>query len=198
MRRVAGESIEEMRSLGREYPDNVSINWPPRGHACLKSRSLPMMWVDADRLDILEQIESTMVSDDYIRVLTWFIRQEFWEKHGVFSDEGRSFFELNVRGATIQLLRSGTWVDEPETLGLQKLNQRLEKIDLGRRSDLNFSSTQSEIMKYDQDQRIDKAESAKGVDFEAQYRDGTPEARKEILASRPWMESMLVDRYGKP
>ena len=213
MRRVAGETLEEMQSLHRAYPDHTTINWPPRGQKALKSRSLPMLWVDADRTDILEGVESSEVPDSYILVLTWLLRREFWLKYGAGEIDGDSFLTVNIRGALIQLLRAGDWIDQPSSLGLENLQYKLEKIDLGRRSDLNFSSRQSPIQKYDQDYKHDQHEPAPvldvtredggnpetaEVDFDKMYRDGSREVRMDLWETRPWMRSSWSEKYGEP
>lgn len=205
MRRVACETLEEMTSLQRAWPDHVTINWPPRGAKALKSRSLPMIWIDSVSTDILEGLGSSPVSESHILVLTWLLRAEFWRKNGGRESEGEAFLAINVRGALIQLLRSGDWIDDPSSQGMKSLNNRLEKIDLGRRSDLNFSSSQSPIQRYDRDftvtedlkSHVDEVPSGE-MDWSAAYRDGSKAHREEILTSRPWMRSMLIETHGAP
>lgn len=204
MLRMVGETIEEMLNVQRRWPESVVINWPPRGKDTHKSKSLPMLWIDADRRDILEALDSAEVDDNYLRLLTWFIREEFYRTRcGGMRPEVDRFFKTEIRGTLIRLLRDGSWVDHPENLGLKKLNARLEKIDLGRRSDLNFSSQQSAIQKYDPDfQSSDRADpefrDEPEMDWEEQYRNGSKVTREEILSSRPWMHSVLVEKYGEP
>lgn len=206
MRRVVGETVEEMARITRAYPEATVINWPPRSHDSWRSRSIPALWLDADREDILTELGSCEVSEEHIIVLTMMIREELYRTRVGHTPETEKFFELEVRGKMIQLLKSGSWVDHPESLSLQNLNSRLEKIDLGRRSDLNFSSRQSLIgLKYDQDLRAAKKEQRKQgisqepeMDWEELYRDGSKDVRKEIVRSRPWMRIPLTEKYGQP
>lgn len=207
MRRLIGETVEEMQSVVRRWPEATTITWPPRSHDSFKSKSLPMILVDADRTDILEELQSAEVDENYLRVLTFMLRERIYGERLGHTDETRKFFATEVRGNLIRLLKEGSWIDEPENLGLKNLNARLEKLDLGRRSDLNFSSNQSEILKYDRDIKQSRGESfEQGVhemdlsemDWSAKYRDGTKATREDILRSRPWMRRMLMERYGEP
>jgi hypothetical protein len=103
----------------------------------------------------------------------------------------------------------GSWVDSPSSLGLENLHKRLEKIDLGRRSDLNFSSQQSAIQKYDQDfTRTEDIKSHRrndpdevdddAPDYNALYRDGSKEDRQHLWDTRPWQQPMWEATYGRP
>ncbi len=107
MRRIVGETWEEMLSLGRLYPENVVINVPPRGKDSFKSRSLPTALIDDDS-ELLDRVGSCEVSDDHILVLTWLIRRELYNKyHGSVEDK---FFDTGVRGSLRELLKRGEWV----------------------------------------------------------------------------------------
>jgi hypothetical protein len=204
---VLGETREEILSAGRAYPDDVLINMPPRGRDSYRSRSLPQIYVPADRMDILGALESCLVSPDYMPVLRMMLREAIYnEVHGE-TEESRKFFQLEIRGKVIQLLRSGSWVDEPSSLSLKKLNSRIEKCDLGRRSDLNFSSNPvplSKLQKYDQDFKVTKdgdvvdRHEHEAPDWNELYRYGSPDTRNEILENRPWMRTSLVELYGPP
>jgi hypothetical protein len=205
MRRVAGETVEEMQSVKRRWPDQTAINWPPRSRDSWKSKSLPILWVDADREDILQELESVEVPEEYLAVLTMMIRCELYGRNVGQTEGTEKFFRREIRGKLIQLLRLGAWIDEPESSTLRNLNARLEKIDLGRRSDLNFSSKQSlGPQKYDQDRTRYHGKSQKfqnggaEMDFEALYRDGSRDTRLEILSNRPWMKTLLVEKFGEP
>jgi hypothetical protein len=211
MIKVVAETVEELQSLHRLYPDHTTISLPSRGKEAYKSKSLPQLWIDADQRDLLMIVESTEVDENYLRMVTWLLREDFFNtKCAQYRDEvSDRFFATEIRGNLIRLLRMGSWVDSPSSLGLEKLNKRLEKIDLGRRSDLNFSSQQSAIQKYDQDFTRDEdfkprphAEVEEpvdeGPDWKAMYRDGSKATREDILSTRPWMRSSLVDQYGEP
>jgi hypothetical protein len=204
MRRLTGETVEELRSIQRRWPEAVTINWPPRGRDSWKSKSLPIMWIDADREDVLAELESAEVPDEYLNVLLMMIREELYRTRVGMTDEVEKFFVRETRGKLIQLLRMGAWIDQPENPGLKNLNARLEKIDLGRRSDLNFSSQQAEIQKYDVDFKVDDSgdvvfrDGDDTPDFYALYRDGSNLTRSEIIKSRPWMKDALIEQYGEP
>lgn len=209
MRRVCGETIEENLSVARRWPEATMINWPPRGRDAYRSKSLPTLFVSADRQDILDEIESVEVPEEYITVLTMMMRERFYnEKCGGPTPESEKFFTTEIRGKIILLLRAGAWVDEPSSLSLKKLNNRIEKCDLGRRSDLKFSSNPIPLTKvgraHDKDFKIEKDGTVvdrhpdTGPDFEAMYRDGSPEVRQDILTRRPWMRNQLVPLYGEP
>ncbi len=155
------------------------------------------MWVDADREDILTDLDSVEVSDEHICLLTWMIRRELYASRVGMTDDVEHFFDLEIRGNLIKLLVRGSWVDEPENLGLKKLNYRLEKIDLGRRNDLNFSRWQSDVHKYDQDLiQKNMKKNAQLPDWEKMYLNGDKAFREELLNQRPWMRSMMEEKYG--
>lgn len=199
MRRLTGETVEELMSVQRSYPDQVTINWPRRDKESYKSKSLPTLWIDEECGGILERLGSVEVPDEYLNLLTWMIRRQLYCDRVGMTPEIAHWFDLEIRGNLIKLLRSGSWVDRPESPSLENLNSRLEKIDLGRRSDLNFSSEQSlGRQKYDPDYSPNRKPQAadEAPDFETMYRDGDAETRREILDSRPWMKRMLEDQYG--
>jgi hypothetical protein len=213
MRRVVGETLEEMSSAARRWSEVVSINWPRRTRDAYRSKSIPTLYVEHEHeSEILEALDSVEVPETYISVLTMMIREQFFnEKCGGPTPESAKFFEQEIRGKTILLLRAGDWIDEPSSLSLKNLNSRLEKLDLGRRSDLNFSSNPvpiDRVQKYDPDfKKVGKKGSRysteSGIendtpDFETLYRDGSTEQRTEILESRPWMRFMLIEKYGEP
>jgi hypothetical protein len=209
MRRVVGETIEEMKSVARRWPDDVSINWPPRSRDAYRSRSIPMLFVDVRREDeILRELESVDVPEEYITLLTMMMRERHYnEKCGGPTEDSAKFFEQEIRGKTILLLRAGAWIDEPSSLSLQNLNKRIEKCDLGRRSDLNFSSTPiglDRVQKYDQDfkqtgeGKVEDLHENKAPDFDFMYFSGSKEEREQLLTERPWMRSSWIERYGEP
>jgi hypothetical protein len=211
MRRLCGETLEEISTVARRWPEATTINWPPRGSDAYRSKSLPLLFVDADRQDILDELESVPVPEEYITVLTMMTRERFFnEKCGGPTEASSKFFAIEIRGKVIQLLRAGAWIDDPSSLSLKNLNNKIENCDLGRRSDLKFSSNPiplDRVQKYDQDLRHAKDDGRADdsnldeeatPDFESMYRDGSTEQREEILRSRPWMRSMLAEKYGPP
>lgn len=201
--KVIGENIREQRALKVKFPDVVTISWPDRRNANYKSRALPEVWLNADRKDILEQIESCEVPKAYIVVLTMMLREEFWKASRHWNEEMEKYFRLEIRGKTIDLIRSGSVIKEPENPNLQKLNKRLEKIDLGRRTDLNFYlGVDLTKLKYDQDARRTDLKQELS-DQERAYRDGSSTQRQEILDQLTadglkWKTGLWISRYGSP
>lgn len=185
--------------MQRRYPDHVWINWPPRTTKALKSKSGIRMFLDASREDILEELDCAEVSENHVKLLTCMLRKQYFERYFTLTDDETKWLDTQIRGTLHQLLRAGDWIDEPENLGLKKLNNRLEKFDLGRRSDLKFSSVQSlGKQKYDPDfseKRIKDLEET--PDFDLQYQDGTPETRKSLREERPWMAKHWIESYGE-
>lgn len=198
--KVIGETVHEQRQLKIKFPDAVTICWPDRHTPRYKSRKLPEVWLNADRKDILDQIGSVGVPKPYIVVLTMMLREEFWKASRHWNEEMESYFRLEIRGKTIDLIKSGSVIKEPENPNLQKLNRRLEKIDLGRRADLNFYlGPDLANMKYDQDaKRTDLDEDIS--DQERAYRDGNSaqcdaiEAQLEADGLK-WKIGLFKSRY---
>jgi hypothetical protein len=178
--KVIGETIEEQKDLKRRFPDATTINWPSTREGKYKSRSLPEVWLNADRQDILAEIESCEVPEPYIPVLTMMMRELFWKRTRHWDEEMEKYFELEIRGKTIGLITSGLVIKDTENLNLQNLHRRLEKIDLGRRTDLNLlEGIDTANRKYDQD--IGRTDlEIKLTDQERAYRDGTTKQQIEI------------------
>jgi hypothetical protein len=201
MLRMVGETLDQMRSVARRWPEATVITSFPRSVSNVRSRAEMKLYVDVDRRDILEELESAEVSENHLKLITYELRIAWYERIGHLSEVDRHWLQAQVRGTLHQLLRFGDWIDEPENLGLKKLNSRLEKFDLGRRSDLKFSSQQSWTGKYDYDRkRTDlqpEAEEA-APDWKVMYRDGTSDVRATILEERPWLKSSLIEEYGEP
>lgn len=202
MIRVVGETIEEMRSVKRRWPDQATLNLPERTPRDIRSRSEIMLFVDADRPEILEELESTEITEKYRILLTCMLREQFFRQYVSLNEEDEKWLAARVRGALHLLLSYGEWVDQPESLSLQKLNARLEKFDLGRRSDLKFSSEQSAIQKYDRDRvepQEEPEEEEEIPDFDAMYRDGDKETRQQLWKDRGWRRpEWLKLGYGEP
>lgn len=201
MTRVVGETLDQMRSVARRWPEATVITSFPRSVGNVRTRGEMKLFVDVDRRDILEELDSAEVSDNHIKLITYELRLAWFEKIGHLSEADRHWLKTQIRGTLHQLLRFGDWVDHPENLGLKNLNYRLEKFDLGRRSDLKFSSDQSGAHKYDYDaKRTDLEPEAVDADpdWRSMYRDGSSETRQRVLAERPWLKSSLVEEYGEP
>jgi hypothetical protein len=210
MRLVLGETIDEILSVARRWPEATTINLPPRTKDAWISRSLPQLFVDADREDILQELNSCEVSPEHVKVMTFQLREDWFRTRcqQYLTPEVEKFFRTEIRGKLILLLRAGKWIDEPENLGLQNWNKRVENYDLGRRSDLNFSSTPipvDQVQKYDPDfKRDDEGElverrESEVPDFEDMYRNGSKKVRQEIWNTRPWMRRSFLEKgYGEP
>ncbi len=115
------------------------------------------------------------------------------------SSEASKYFEIKIRSKVIELLESGDWIESPEriedqgmSVALQKLNAAIEKIDLGRRSDLKFSSFQEENLRprYSSKQKLYPRITNPSL---REWIDGDEAERVEILRSRPWILRQLED-----
>lgn len=195
-RRVVGETFEEMLRVSGENPESCTINRPPRDVESYKSRSLPMLWVDDHRRDLFEKYESEEVSDDHIHVLTWMLRKKMYFDHFRWSKDVETFFTRGIRGAVVELLSRGSWVDDPETPGLTNFNKQVEKIDLGRRSDLNFNSRQNlDIMKYDLDAK--RTDLPDPFQRDQEYAQADFMNRRAMREQKPWMAAAWLAQYGE-
>lgn len=192
MRRIVGATWEDMVKVSRERPEISVINRPAMKVGSWKSKSLPVLRIDGDASEILDEIGSDQVSEDHILVQTWILRRELYARSFEITEEIDAFFDKGIRGSLRELLKKGLWIDQPPTVGLQNLNNRLEKIDLGRRSDLKFSSEQPiEPGRYDRD--------AKRVDIrdpDQEYLGETPKGREYLRNQKPWMASKWIEKYG--
>ena len=197
--KVVGDKVEEILTLGREYPEVKTIV-PDRRNTKITSKSQAIYaLVPYERTDILEKIDSTAVSDLHISVMSMILREENWGTRFGHTDSSRAYFTREIRGKTIQLLTRGAWIDEPSSLGLKKWNNRVENLDLGRRSDLKFSSTQSERLKYDADAKREDLGASSEEDWIYEYRNASPEKRKEIFQElMPWRKPMILEKFGEP
>lgn len=193
MRKVLGETIEELLFVGQTYPDHTTINLPPRGKNCWRSRSLPFAFVDNDQIRILEALESVEVGDEYLHVITWLLRKEHYERYGDGSQD--RWFQRELTGNMSRLLRSEQWVDEPEDSSLVNLNAKLGKIDLGRRSDLKLSTFQPETAKYDADLYRKNLSDLSDVDQE--YHVASPTKRTQLRRERPWLAKKWIQDFGE-
>jgi len=197
MKRVVSDSWQEMKDLAMLYPDITTLNVPPMGVESYKSKSLPILRIDAEGNDILDEIGSDEVSEHHILVLTWYLRREIYTNRYMMIPEVEKFFQQGIRGTTIDLLKWGEWIDQPETLGLQKLNAKIENCDLGRRSDLNFSSKQSKeaVDKYDRDRFRTDLVGIQSPDQE--YESASPKGRERLRKQKPWLAAKWIETYGE-
>lgn len=202
--KILGETLEELLSLRRAFPEAVTIVVPPRGHDSYRSKSLPHAKIPADRTDILEAVDSCPVDENYLKLISFILREDIYRHRVGHTPETEKWFQNEIRGKLILLLRMGSWVDEPENLGLKNLQQRLEKIDLGRRSDLKFSSRQSLTdLKYDQDIRMAKKAEEPEEEEEPfwlkEYRNAGTEQRMDLYKKLPGHQQYMVrERFGEP
>jgi hypothetical protein len=141
----ASQASFERISEFRDKIIKTSLTLPDRGKDMYKSRTQIRVLVKRAHSAFLDDQNITFVPRMYVPVLNLMLRKEYARRSGVgWTDEVLAFFERETRGKIIDLLRSGQWVDEPETSDLENLNQQLKNFDLGRRSDLKWSSNQDE------------------------------------------------------
>lgn len=197
VRRVVGEEWEEMLSFSREDPEAITITAPPMDRMVYKSKSIPMVRIDAERDDILRARDSSLVSDHHILVLTWLIRREIYMARYPTNDVIDKFFDKGIRGSMGDLLKSGSWIDEPENHRVENLNQMLRKIDLGRRSHLNYTSNQ--VMWVDLSKKTKDKDSGRTdlTDPYADYEKAPTEARAQLRKAKPWMAAKWLELYGE-
>jgi hypothetical protein len=186
--KVVGESWEEMRSLHREYPDETVLIYPKRGSGNFKRRPFPELWLDADKKAILDEIESAEVGQWTIRALTMMIRHEFWLKYGDGESEIEHWFQKEIRGKIIEMRKWNEWSNGSENQGLNNLMAKLEKIDLGRRNDLNPHHPEYRTNKYGSHSQTDDDQV---VDWGAKYRNSSPEERIRLLEEHPWLKRIV-------
>ena len=192
MVRVVGDTWEEMLSVSREKPEISLLNRPRAQIDMFKSRSLPTLKVDSSELG---QIESDRVSESHILVLTWVIRREIYCERFKTTVEVEKFFEIGIRGSMLHLLLHGDWIDEPGTIGLQNLNTKLEKIDLGRRSNLNYSKVQDlTSLKYDYDAK--REDLTPISELHQSYELADPEKRAAMRSQKPWLATKWIEDFG--
>jgi hypothetical protein len=202
MRLVLGETIDEILTVARRWPEATTINLPPRTSDAWKSKSLPQLHVDADREDILQELDSAEVSAEHVKVMTFQLREDWFRSRcgRYMTEEIEKFFRTEIRGKLILLLRAGAWVDEPENLGLQNWNKRIENYDLGRRSDLKFSSNPislTEVQHYDQD--LKREDTQEEESWLTTYRNATDAERIGLFTDLPpWRKNMVREMFGEP
>ena len=122
----------------------LRLNVPNRGLNMHKSKQPVRVLIPGKWKTWLEDMGKCWIPDKYVPVLNMMLKKQYSAYSGKgLTPEMEKHYNAEIRGKVIDLLRSGEWVDEPEHPDLEFLNQQLEKIDLGRRSDLKFSSTQS-------------------------------------------------------
>ena len=194
--KVIGETLEEQRALQINYPNALTVNWPDRRKG-YKSRSLPQIWLNKDRRDILEELDSAEVDGFYISLLTMKMRRLFWEQFGL-TDEMKKWFTDEIRGKAIDLWKNGL-IKDTENLGLQKLNLWIENLDLGRRNDLKRPDYNPQNTKYDRDKNRTDLNSPL-TRLEETYKNGSPDQRTEIENQlredgKPWLVDLWRSRY---
>ena len=203
MRRVYAETIKEYRALQQEFPEHVTLNLPSIAGGRFKTKSRIEMWIDADQTEILDQIGSIELPQEYLELLDTMIRDQFWKNTRYYTESAASWLVDKIKRKLIILLKSGKWIDNPEILSLQKLHIRIEKIDLGHCWRLNFSSRQSpsELEKWSRDKyRADLEPPQEIPDLEIMYKVGSPEQRAEIEAQleadgEGWKIVLWRERY---
>jgi len=138
----------------------------------------------------LGALEIPALPEKYLPLLNMMLRREYTILKGQFKPEDPrdkeidTYFNREIRGKKIDLLRSGQWVDEPTDPAIMELNQYIrENLDRGRRSDLNYSSSQSEKS----DEVTEKYARGKSSALKNVSRDDAPIISRE--GDKPWMRN---------
>lgn len=119
---------------------------PPRGRGILTSKITPRLMIPEQNITIAVELGAVRVSIQHVAVLNWMLKREYYESYsGIgMTEAADAKFTYEIRAKKNLLLRSGEWVDEPSDARIELLQQSIENIDRGRRSDLNHSSIQDE------------------------------------------------------
>lgn len=195
--RFQADNWVELKAFADRWGENCVLLAPPRGVHDYKSKIMPNVLLDAVCTEEAADEGAVRVSDRHILVLAWLQRREFYALRHEITPEIEKFFELGTRGAMVKLLRAGEWYEHPKNSGHVILNVKLEKIDLGRRSDLRYARKQDST-KYDQDMRKDRLQelySEPGPDDAYIQADATTRAR--MRGAKPWMASKWIRFYGE-
>lgn len=177
-RRVVTDEIDELMLVFRKLRTidkaSVSLQVPPRGLPATKSKKLPFIQVRESLIDEVRSLGGVKIPDAYLWVLIYQLKELFYRLDEESQcEKGDQYFVRKIRSKVVELLvgkrcitgnfAPGEWVDDPSDLEdpevgrvIKTLNRRIEKIDLGRRSDLNFSSKQEvdAEMKYERNKKV--------------------------------------------
>lgn len=146
---AATMTLEELRKAHATLVEkgiDCRLFLPPRGKAILKSKVTPRLIIAERSVPRVVEMGAVKVPNEYIPILNWILKKEYYESYsGVGMTEiAEKKFQHEIRAKRNILLRTQSWVDEPSDPALENLNQLIEKIDLGRRTDLQYSSHQDE------------------------------------------------------
>lgn len=141
------EMFRRLRLKAAPHVERVRMVVPPRDLAGYKSKIWPHVTVRVECEDFLKEMGAVKIPDGYFHVLAVMLKRDMYLVDHPLTPEVDKYFELKIRSKVIQLLESGDYVYEPGEYPVEKaiasiyhLNAAIEKIDLGRRSDLNFSN----------------------------------------------------------
>lgn len=153
-RKAAVLEPEHFLSLAQWITDQKDTRgWavvPPRKDSS-GSKAKPLIWIHETSFESFRDTwNPVVVSDNHVEVVSAICKYRL-AKSGTapLSPRQETGFQLKIRSKLIQLLEAGDWIDDPreyfdhsQISRVQKLNWEFEKIDLGRRKDLNYSSIQ--------------------------------------------------------
>lgn len=196
---VVSDEFGELWNFRKKYADHCELIMPERGVKAYKSRRLPVLLLDEEWRDLLQVEDAEKVSAMHVKVLTWVLRKQIYlSYHPEPPAEIIKFFDAGIRGTLRELLKSGLWIDEPETPGIKTFQSELEKIDLVRCSHLKFSSQQpgEEKLFYREKREYDRQLEEFG-DPDTEYREGSSETRARLREERPWMAEKWIEVYGQ-
>jgi hypothetical protein len=140
------QSPEKMNELAK-YAYSLKWSSPGRRVGLTTTREPIQILTEVHNKWILENQKMCKIPEDYLPVLNMLMRQEFARTcPGGYSPEMRKFYDSEIRGKVIDLIRRPRGlgvIENPVHSDLKFLNNLLENIDLGRRSDLNLYSNSS-------------------------------------------------------
>lgn len=145
------DDLDQIREWEENLKDaGVKAKLILRDSPTYKKKGRDCLLIPNDYLDEFLNLQYVaIVNEDYYRLLTVFqkenrvIKQELGLYEGQ-EDDITTHFWREKRGKLISLLKNGSYEENPESAVVQIANSLIEKIDLGRRTDLKLSSNQSE------------------------------------------------------
>lgn len=216
VRLTGGSKQHECRVVVTDTPDELlglyqhlkkenqnqgcSLIIPRRGLESYKSKTRPHILLREEKIDQVRSLGAIKIPSPYMEVIISLLKKKFYEERSgidYIGDEVEHYFELKIRSKVIKLLESEEWIDDPEQIddeririSFQKLNAMIEKIDLGRRYDLKYSSFQDGKRPNYGPRRKREYDWIENASLR-EWIDGSTEKRIEILRSRPWTLNQL-------
>ena len=114
-----------------------------------KKRGRDIAYVEPVLKPRLEQeLHCGEVNEQYFELLMIIGRENRIKERSKLTKEQELYFKTQKTKTLSYMIRYRFWVDEPENLSIGTANGLFRKIDLGRRTDLNFSSDDTGEEKY--------------------------------------------------